>query len=244
MYLKSLTAACAVLALVGCTTMHNEPPGAQPLEEQSLATQAADVLQKEMQQSPDKRIPQALIASARCIAVFPKFTKAAFIVGGASGNGIVACRDKNSQSWHNASPAFYTLRAGSVGFQWGIQSSGVVLLFLTQQGVNALTQNNVKLGADIGIAAGPIGWNASVTGAPAAVVSYQVSSKGLFAGISLSGSVLNFDRTSTGDVYNNKNPDAQQVLFQMNKVPSSVDVYNQQLAQLSSATQQQSMMSR
>ncbi|HET7569008.1 MAG TPA: lipid-binding SYLF domain-containing protein [Gammaproteobacteria bacterium] len=237
MYLKSILAAGAIVALAGCSSMHNEPPGAQPLEEQTLATQAADVLQRQMQQPPDKRIPQALLADARCVGVFPSFTKAAFIVGGASGHGIVVCRNQNAQGngWKHASPAFYTLTSGSVGFQAGIQSSGVILLFLTQQGANALTQNNVKFGADIGIAAGPLGWHAGFNGAPAAVVSYQVNKSGLFAGINLNGTKLSFDRASTSDVYDNQQiTGPQEVLFRMNKVPSSVDVFNNTLAQIAS----------
>lgn len=239
MYLKSLITASAVLALVGCTTMHNEPPGAKPLEEQTLATKAANVLQKEMQQPLAKRIPKALIAGARCIAVFPSFTKAAFIVGGASGNGIIACRGRNSQSWNNASPAFYTLRTGSIGFQGGIQTSSIILLFLTANGANALTADTINFGADVAITAGPVGWRAGVSGPPSAVVSYQVSNTGLFAGISLNGSKLSFDRTSTSDIYDEQSISGpQSVLFQMNVVPSSVDIYNQTLAQLDSKTSQ------
>lgn len=230
MYLKSILAAGAVVALAGCASMHNTPPNAPPREEQALATKAANVLQEQMTLPENKRIPRALLAKARCIGVFPSFTKAAFVVGGARGHGIIACQSQNGQSWNSASPAFYTLSSGSVGFQAGVQSSSIILLFLSPQASNALTSNDIKFGADVGIAAGPVGWNASVNNAPAAVVSYQVSSNGLFAGISLSGSTLRYDQTSTSDVYHQQIADPQAVLFQMNTVPSSVNVFNDALA--------------
>ncbi|HET7369281.1 MAG TPA: lipid-binding SYLF domain-containing protein [Gammaproteobacteria bacterium] len=245
MYLKSIAAIGAAVVLAGCASMHDEPAGAQPLEEQTLATQAADTLQTVMNEPPPNRIPQSLLKNARCIGVFPSFTQAAFIVGGARGHGIIACQNQNSQGWNDASPAFYTLTSGSIGFQAGIQSSGVVLLFMTQEGVNALTADNIKFGSDIGVAAGPLGWHASVQDSPAAIVSYQVSTSGLFAGINLNGTKLAFDRTSTSDVYDNQPVSGpQEVLFQMNKVPSSVNIFNNTLAKMVSQQQQGTMISR
>ncbi|HET6655822.1 MAG TPA: lipid-binding SYLF domain-containing protein [Gammaproteobacteria bacterium] len=245
MYLKSIVAIGAAVILAGCASMHNEPPGAQPLEEQTLATQAADVLQTVMNEPPQKRIPQALLKNARCIGVFPSFTQAAFIVGGARGHGIIACQNENGGGWNDASPAFYTLTSGSIGFQAGIQSSSVVLLFLDPEATNALTASTIKFGSDITVAAGPLGWNASIEGAPAAIVSYQVSSSGLFAGINLNGTKLAFDQTSTSDIYDNQQISGpQEVLFQMNKVPSSVNIFNNTLAKISSSAQQGTMISR
>lgn len=245
MYLKSIVAIGAAVVLAGCASMHDEPPGAQPLEEQTLATQAADVLQTVMNEPPKKQIPQSLLQNARCIGVFPSFTQAAFIVGGARGHGIIACQNQNGEGWDDASPAFYTLTSGSIGFQAGIQSSGVILLFMTQEGMSALTADNINFGSDIGIAAGPLGWHASIQGSPAAVVSYQVSRSGLFAGINLNGTKLSFDRTSTSDVYDNQQISGpQDVLFQMDQVPSSVNIFNNTLAQMSSRSQQGTMISR
>lgn len=235
MQLKSLMAGLAILALAGCASMHNEPPGAVPQEEQMLANQATDVLHTAMHKSPSKRIPRALLNSARCIGVFPSFTQAAFIVGGAQGKGIIACQNESGTGWNDASPAFYTMTSGSIGFQAGIQSSSIILLFLTSKGVDALTSSQIRLGSDITVAAGPLGWNASIEHAPAAIVSYQVAASGLFAGINLNGTKLSFDRTSTSDVYDNRSiAGPQDVLFRMDVVPASVNSYNRTLAQITS----------
>lgn len=233
---KSIIAIAALAVLAGCATTNNSEQG-QPLQEQELATQAADVLQAQAQQPADKRIPEALVNDARCIAVFPSVTQVAFIVGGKRGHGLLACRKQGGQrGWTRAAPVFYTLTGGSVGFQAGAQSSSLILLFLTPDSVRQLTQNDIKFGADVGIAAGPVGYNASVQGAPAPVVSYR-RSKGLFAGVNLNGSTMNFDADSTEAVYGQQVADPHTVLFQMNRVPSSVDAFNQALAKLAPPAQ-------
>lgn len=222
-----------LLTLAGCASLHNARPSEAAFEQQQLATQAADVLQNAMNKAPAKRIPQALLESARCIGVFPSFTQAAFIVGGSRGHGIIACQDQVDSGWTDASPAFYTLTSGSIGFQAGIQSSSIIMLFLTQAGVNTLTSSKIKLGSEITVAAGPVGWNANIQGAPAAIVSYQIASTGLFAGINLNGTKLSFDRTSTSDIYDEqKIAGPAQVLLHMDVVPSRVEMYNRKLAQM------------
>lgn len=236
MYTKSLVAVCAALALAGCASMHNEAPSGQPLEESALATQAANVLQQQMQQPPQERIPKALVDDARCVGVFPSFTKVAFIVGGAQGHGIIVCQSADGEGWSDASPAFYTLTAGSIGFQAGFQSSSVILLFMNTRAVQALTNPTIKFGAGISVAAGPVGWQADVQAAPAPIISYQASTSGVFAGINLGGSTLSFDQTSTSDIYDDRpTPNPRKVLFEMDVVPSSVDVYNQAVARFSDA---------
>ncbi|MDN5864354.1 MAG: lipid-binding SYLF domain-containing protein [Gammaproteobacteria bacterium] len=234
MYAKSLLTACAagaVLTLAGCSSMHNVAPSSQPLEESALATEAAKVLQRQMEHPPQNRIPHALIDDARCVGVFPSFTKVAFVVGGAQGKGIIVCQSPDGESWSNASPALYTLTGGSIGFQAGVQSSSVILLFLNTEAVQALTNPTIKFGAGISVAAGPLGWQADVQGAPAPIISYQVSTSGLFAGVNLGGSTLSFDQTSTSDIYDDQpTPNPHTVLFEMDVVPSSVNVYNQAVA--------------
>src|SRR5699024_4938920 len=116
-------------------------------------------------------------------------------------------------------PAFYTLTGGSVGLQAGAQSSSVILLFLDENGANELRNDNFTLGSDISIAAGPVGYNASIGGPPASVVSYTTNSKGLFAGINLGGATLDFNKDANENVYGPQADDADAVLFQIHTAP-------------------------
>ncbi|HET7675319.1 MAG TPA: lipid-binding SYLF domain-containing protein [Gammaproteobacteria bacterium] len=233
---KAILIFIAGAAIAGCATSGSQP--GQPAEEQQLASDAAGVLQTQMEKPMNQRIPAALVENARCIGVFPAVNQAAFIVGGRHGRGLIACRQSNSQGWNDAAPAVYSLSAGSIGFQAGAEQSSVILLFMTPQSTQRLTDNNVKLGADVGIAAGPLGWNADVHRTPAPVISYQ-SSKGLFAGVNLNGTSMSFDQDATQNVYGQQVSDPGQVLFQSNRVPSSVDRFSQALAQLESSSRQQ-----
>lgn len=130
------------------------------------------------------------VRDAKGLFIVPQFLKAAFFFGGAGGSGIFVARDEKTGEW--SEPAFFTMGAGSFGFQFGAQASEVVLLVLTQRGVDALLLGNVKLGVDGSVAVGPIG--AGVAGATAPNLSADllsfVRAKGLFAGVSLEGAIL------------------------------------------------------
>ncbi|MDA3922559.1 MAG: lipid-binding SYLF domain-containing protein [Salinisphaera sp.] len=166
----------------------------------TIARNANTVLQQQMSQPDAKRIPNQLIANARCIAVFPSIIQAGLIVGGHHGEGLVTCR-QNSGGFKSANPAVYSLSGGSIGLQAGAQKSSVVLLFETKQSVNALLQSKIKLGSQLAVTAGPSGYNHAITDAPAPVVAYVMSQKGLYAGIDLSGSKLTFDQSANAGLY-------------------------------------------
>src|SRR5437899_11756063 len=117
--------------------------------------EAATVL-KEIHAAPDKDIPQELWEKAHCVAVIPSVKKAAFIVGGEYGKGVLSCR--TGAEW--SAPLFLQLQKGSVGFQIGGESVDLVLLFMTDQSVNRLFENKVALGAETSVAAGPVGRHA------------------------------------------------------------------------------------
>src|SRR5215470_18691946 len=117
--------------------------------------EAATVL-KEIHAAPDKDIPQELWEKAHCVAVIPSVKKAAFIVGGEYGKGVLSCR--SGADW--SAPSFVQLEKGSVGFQIGGESVDLVLLFMTDQSVNWLFDTKVALGAETSIAAGPVGRDA------------------------------------------------------------------------------------
>jgi lipid-binding SYLF domain-containing protein len=127
---------------------------------------------------------------ARGIFIVPQLLKAAFIFGGEGGSGVFLVKDNKTGEWSN--PAFYTMGAGSFGFQFGAQASEVMLLVMSQRGVESLLTNTFKLGGDVSVAVGPVG--AGIEGSTAMNLSADLLSfaraKGLFAGISLEGAVI------------------------------------------------------
>jgi lipid-binding SYLF domain-containing protein len=144
-------------------------------------------------------IPQEYWDRARCVAVIPELKKAAFIVGGEYGKGVMSCRAGSAWS----APVFMQLAKGSWGFQAGAEQVDVVLLVMNESGVQKLLQNQVNLGADASVAAGPLGRHGSV-GTDAALTAEILSysrAQGLFAGINLSGGVLRPDESANRAVY-------------------------------------------
>jgi lipid-binding SYLF domain-containing protein len=161
-------------------------------------TEAATVL-KEVHAAPDKDIPQELWEKAHCVAVIPSVEKAAFIVGGEYGKGVLSCRTGGDWS----APSFLSLQKGSVGFQIGGESVDLVLLFMTDQSVNRLFDNKIALGAETSVAAGPVGRDArAMTDGQlkAQILSYS-RAQGLFAGIDLTGGVLKPDNSENREFY-------------------------------------------
>jgi lipid-binding SYLF domain-containing protein len=162
---------------------------------------AAEVLQ-ELHATPDKDVPQELWDKATCVAVIPNVKKAAFVIGGEYGRGVLSCRNTASPTgW--TPPAFMTLAKGSVGFQIGGQSADLVLLVMNDNGVKHLLEDKVALGAEASLAAGPVGRDArAMTDAQlkAEILSYS-RAQGLFAGIDLTGGVLKPDTEANEDAY-------------------------------------------
>jgi SH3 domain-containing YSC84-like protein 1 len=160
--------------------------------------EAATVL-KEIHTAPDKDIPTELWEKAHCVAVIPSVKKAAFIVGGEYGKGVISCR--NGADW--SAPSFVSLQKGSVGFQIGGESVDLVLLFMTDQSVNRLFDNKIALGAESSVAGGPVGRDArAMTDGQlkAQILSYS-RAQGLFAGIDLTGGVLKPDSDENREFY-------------------------------------------
>lgn len=148
------------------------------------AAKAFDAIMK----SPDKAIPRDLLAHAKAVAVFPQVIKAAFIVGGEGGRGVVSRR--TSTGWSD--PVFFRAGGGSVGPQWGASATDFVLLFMNDEAVGGLMKDKFELGAEAGVAGGPVGRDASAgTDAlmHAQILSYS-RSRGLFAGVNLKGVVI------------------------------------------------------
>lgn len=137
----------------------------------------------------DKSIPRDLLGKVAAIAIFPGVVKAGFIVGGKYGRGVVLRRAGNNR-W--SAPAFYSIAAGSFGWQAGAQSTDLILLIRSERGLRALLRNEMTLGGDASVAAGPVGRKAQA-GVDASfkteIWSYS-RSRGLFAGISLEGAKI------------------------------------------------------
>jgi SH3 domain-containing YSC84-like protein 1 len=170
-------------------------------EEQKRLEEAGTVM-REILNAPDN-IPQKLLNHAKCVVVLPRVMKAAFGVGGSAGHGAMLCRTGPNFTGPWSAPAMYSLEGASFGFQIGGQATDVVLLIMNDDGVNSLLRDKVKLGADASIAAGPKGGDAAAdTDAylRTEMLSYS-RSRGVFAGVSLSGATLHPDNDANGALY-------------------------------------------
>jgi lipid-binding SYLF domain-containing protein len=171
---------------------------AQGREEARLLT-ASQVLNDALG-SPDQFVPSRLLERAYGIAVVPDVTKIAFFFGGRRGNGVLVARDP---SGHFSDPIFVNLTGGSFGFQWGVTSTDVILVFTTKRSIDRIASGQLTLGADASVAAGPVGRTASAGTDPtlsAEVYSYS-RSRGLFAGVALDGSALTIDNNADARFY-------------------------------------------
>lgn len=159
----------------------------------------AGVVLNEIMRTPDKGIPQEVFENAKCIAVVPNMVKAAFIVGGKHGRGVATCR--TARGW--SAPAMISVGGGSWGLQIGAQEIDLVMTVMNDQGMQRMLSNKFQVGGDAAAVAGPVGRHASAGTdwkADSEILTYS-RSKGLFAGISLTGAVVQQDDDSTKDVY-------------------------------------------
>lgn len=161
----------------------------------------ATVVLDEIMAAGDKAVPSAIMEKAEGIAVFPSLIKGGFVVGGQRGHGVLSVRDKKTGGW--SAPAFLTITGGSIGAQFGAQAIDLVLVVNNQRGLEQLVKNQFKVGADAGVAAGPVGREASASTdlqMRAMILSYS-RARGLFAGITLNGSTIRQDRDANERFY-------------------------------------------
>jgi SH3 domain-containing YSC84-like protein 1 len=156
---------------------------------------------KEVMDTPDKSIPQDLLGNAYCIVVVPGLKKGAFIIGAKYGKGFVSCRKKGGVGW--SAPAAVRVEGGSVGFQIGGSETDVFMLMMNEKGMNRLLSTKFTLGGDASVAAGPVGRStqAETDAAMTAEILTWSRSRGLFAGISLSGATLREDSDWNNELY-------------------------------------------
>jgi SH3 domain-containing YSC84-like protein 1 len=187
-----------IVLLVSCWAGAVSPALAQrpPNETVNSATQVL----REIMSVPDKGIPESLLREAQGIAIVPGMVKGGFIIGLQHGRGVLTTRDE-AGLWR--APVFITLTAGSVGWQAGVQATDLVLVFKTRRGVEGVLKSKITFGADLAVAAGPVGRQASAgtdVQLNAEILSYS-RSRGLFAGASVQGGTLHVDHRATSEYY-------------------------------------------
>ena len=185
----------ATLALAPLLAKDSEP--AKRLDE------AAAVF-SEIMATPDKGIPQDLLAKAHCIVIVPGLKTGAFLVGGKYGKGYLSCRNKSGSGW--SAPGTVRIEGGSVGFQIGGSQTDLIMLVMNERGADKLLSSKFTLGAEGSVAAGPVGRTATAqTDAQmrAEILSWS-RSQGLFAGLALEGATLRQDLDDNATLYGKK----------------------------------------
>jgi lipid-binding SYLF domain-containing protein len=191
--LKRILTVTILIAMASLTAV------ASDREDDVNRTQKAAQVFREIMNTPDQGIPSNLLESAKCIAIIPGDKKFAFVFGGSYGRGIATCRTEHGWS----APMFVAIDGGSVGYQIGGSSTDLVMLFMNDHALQSLMSDKFKLGADASVAAGPVGRNAAAgtdLKLNAEILSYS-RSKGIFAGVSLDGAVMQADKSGDKSMY-------------------------------------------
>jgi lipid-binding SYLF domain-containing protein len=159
----------------------------------------AGTILNEIMSAPDSGIPQEIFDSAKCIAVVPSLLKGGIGFGGAYGKGVASCRTEKGWS----APAFFTIKGGSFGLQIGGQAVDLVMVIMNDRGMKQLLRSKFELGADVSAAAGPVGRHASANTdwkMRAQILTYS-RARGIFAGLTLKGSVITQGKDDTRAFY-------------------------------------------
>ena len=149
--------------------------------------------------TPDKGVPEEVLSNAKCIVVVPDLIKGGFVFGGKHGRGVASCRTANGWS----APAFVSVGGGSWGLQIGVEDVDLVMLVMNDQGLQHLLSSKFQLTGEGSVAAGPVGRHASAGTdwkMNTEMLTYS-RSKGVFAGLTLEGAVVEQDNDSTHAIY-------------------------------------------
>ena len=189
-----------VLLLMTCVGLGAGATAMAQSDEAERIAKATTVFE-EIMAVPEKAIPDKILSNADAIAVFPSTLKGGFGIGAHHGKGIVSRRNRDTGTW--TAPGFLSLTGGSFGAQIGGQAVDLVLVIMNQNGLDSLLKSDFKIGGDASVAAGPVGRSAEAATdllMKAEILSYS-RTRGLFAGISLNGSVINEDEDANRDFY-------------------------------------------
>ena len=182
---------------------------------------SVDVLQSIMA-TPDKGIPEEVLSNAKCILVVPDLIKGGFIFGGKHGRGVASCR--TADGW--SAPAFVSIGGGSWGLQIGVEGVDLVMLVMNEQGFQHLLSSKFQLSGEGSVAAGPVGRHASAGTdwkMNTELLTYS-RSKGVFAGLTLEGAVVEQDNDSTHAIYG-KHMMFRNILSGKVATPKSADAF-------------------
>jgi lipid-binding SYLF domain-containing protein len=200
MKLKSVLASITMSVLL----LAFSTPADKEAKEEDRIKDAGKVI-TEILNVPDD-VPQDLLDKADCVVVFPSVLKAAFIVGGSYGRGVMTCRTGANFNGPWGAPSMMALEGGSFGLQIGGEATDFVLLVMNDRGANGILSSKVKLGGDASVAAGPVGRSASAetdASLRAEILSYS-RARGAFAGVSLEGSTIRPDNDANERIYGQK----------------------------------------
>ena len=203
--MKKIILAFTLLSLLALQAVAQE-------KEEDRVEKAGTVI-SEIMNIPDN-VPQDVIDKADCVVVLPSVLKLAFGIGGSYGRGVMTCRGGKTFHGPWSAPTMMALEGGSFGLQLGGQATDFVLLLMSPKSASSILESKVKLGGDVSAAAGPVGRNASAetdVTMRAEILSYS-RARGLFAGISLSGSTLRPDNDANKKLYG-KEVSAKAIVF-------------------------------
>lgn len=191
-----------ILPAIAAVALLFAPSLVRAASDEAVRVRAATEILTAVMNIPEQGIPETLLKNSYGVAVFPGVIKAGLGIGGTYGHGVLVVRDVKG-AWTN--PIFLTMTGGSVGWQAGVQSNDLILVFKTRRGVDDLMNGEFTLGAQASVAAGPVGRYAEAgTNAQlrSEIFSYS-RSRGLFAGVSLEGAVLSIDNRANATYYGN-----------------------------------------
>src|SRR6202167_957012 len=186
-------------SLIGITMVCVAPAKGADISKLDARINAAQTVLHELMATPDKGIPLDIAAKAQCVAVVPGLKKGAFVIGAQYGQGVATCR--TATGW--SAPVFVQITGASFGFQAGGESTDLVLVGINRRSMDDLLKDKVKLGGDIAVAAGPVGRTsqaATTELANAEFLTYS-RSKGLFAGVDLTGDEVHQNTADTTAFY-------------------------------------------
>jgi lipid-binding SYLF domain-containing protein len=204
-------------------------PAAAATSEEERVAAATDVIDQ-LLRIPEQSVPDVLLSRAYAVAVIPNVVKIGFGLGARRGKGVLVVRRENG-TWSN--PAFVTLTGGSFGWQIGAQSTDIILVFKTREGVDNIAKGKLTLGADASIAAGPVGRHTGIATDiefQAEVFSYS-RSRGLFAGVALEGAGVTMDRGANAAFYGSPTITPEQIFASSgNSAPAVANNFVQTLS--------------
>lgn len=217
-----------ILCLVAFTPMQNKR-----LNDARRHSNDAVKVFNEVMGTPERSIPKNLLDKAEAVAIFPGVVKAAFIVGGRGGQGVISRRVRGGWS----EPAFYNLGGASFGAQIGGGKTDYIFLIMNEEGLRGLMEDKFELGGEAGVAAGPYGREASASTNPtldAGILSYS-RSKGAYIGAAIKGAVISPDNDLNQAVYGKKANDliGGNAMMPLTQMPAAVRIVPQTLARYS-----------